>query len=179
MPELVLTGGDLAESSLAECRANPALTGIAFEQLDMLDLPYTEQFDIVVANAVAVYFHWDEYVRAAKSVARALRAGGSYLAFEWLHPFQFQDIVIHETTLGHPQGLRICFRPMARVAQIFEQAGMDQIEFLPFELPIELPMPGYDQEVVSYTQRTAEGRNLCFRGALSQPWCHLTAIKRG
>lgn len=175
IPGIEMTGGELAESSLAECRANPELSGISFERLDMLNLPYDEHFDIIVANAVAVYFYWEEYQQAARSVAKALKRGGTYLAFEWIHPFEHQDIVITETTLGHPQGLRICFRPMKKVAEVLEQAGMEPPTFLPFELPIDLPMPAYDQEVVSYTVRSAGGHNLCFRGALSQPWCHLSA----
>jgi hypothetical protein len=115
---------------------------------------------------------------AAKSVARALRDGGTYLAFEWLHPFSNQDIVITETTLSHPNGLRICSRPMPKVTEILTQAGLTEVRFMPFELPIDLPMPGYDQEVVSYTKRAADGSNLCFRGALFQPWCHVSAVKR-
>lgn len=176
-PGLSLTGADLAESSLRECRANPALEGIAFERLDMLDLPQDRGFDIIVANAVAVYFYWEEYERSLRSVAKALKPGGTYLAFEWLHPFEHQDIVITETTMGHPEGLRICFRPMKRVEGLLRKAGFSKIEFRPFDIPIELPMRGYDQEVFSYTVRSAEGRNLCFRGALSQPWCHLIAEK--
>lgn len=176
-PSLSLVGADLAESSLRECRANPALAGIEFESLDMLDLPPNEGFDIVVANAVAVYFYWEEYEKALRSVFGTLKPGGRYLAFEWLHPFEHQDIVITETTMGHPEGLRICFRPMKRVEEILRKVGFSKVEFLPFDIPIDLPMRGYDQEVFSYTVRGADGKNICFRGALSQPWCHLIAEK--
>jgi SAM-dependent methyltransferase len=177
-PNLQLTGSDLAESSLELCRANPDLRGVAFEQLDMLELGHAGEFDVVIANAVAVYFYWEEYVKAARSVCRALQAGGTYIAFEWLHPWANQDIVITETTMGHPEGLRICFRPMAKVASVMQEAGFSTVEFLPFELPIDLPKPEYDAEVVSYTVKSEVG-NLCFRGALSQPWCHMIAKKVG
>lgn len=177
VPGIELVGGELAESSLQACRANPDLEGISFERLDMLDLGYESEFDVIVANAVAVYFYWEEYAKAAQSCHRALKKGGAYLAFEWLHPFTHQDITITETTIGHPNGLRICFRPMPKVASVFEQAGFEHITFLPFELPIELPMPGLDEEVVSYTVKSADNRNLCFRGTLFQPWCHLSATK--
>jgi SAM-dependent methyltransferase len=96
-PKLILTGGDLAKSSLEECRANSELTDVEFIDLDMLDINTGANYDIVVANAVAVYFFWDEYQKAAKSVFTALADGGSYLAFEWLHPYVHQDIVINET----------------------------------------------------------------------------------
>lgn len=177
VPGLELVGGELAESSLEVCRSNPSLKGIRFERLDMLDIDYESEFDVIVANAVAVYFYWDEYAKAARSCNRALKKGGTYLAFEWLHPFKHQDITITETTIGHPKGLRICFRPMPKVASVFEEAGFKQVTFHPFELPIELPQPGFDEEVVSYTVKSADNRNLCFRGTLFQPWCHLSAIK--
>jgi len=177
VPGMELVGGELAESSLTECRANPKLHGIRFERLDMLDLACKAEFDVVIANAVAVYFYWDEYAKAARSCNRALKKGGTYLAFEWLHPFTNQDITITETTIGHPDGLRICFRPMPKVASVFEAAGFNKISFHPFELPIELPKPGFDEEVISYTVKSAENKNLCFRGTLFQPWCHMSAVR--
>ena len=177
VPGIELVGGELAESSLALCRANPKLSCIQFERLDMLDLPHEPEYDVIVANAVAVYFYWDEYAKAAQSCSRALKKGGTYLAFEWLHPFAHQDITITETTMGHPDGLRICFRPMPKVASIFKEAGFSEVSFHPFELPIELAKPGFDEEVVSYTVKSAENKNLCFRGTLFQPWCHMSAVK--
>lgn len=177
-PHLELMGADLAESSLAACASNPQLDGVRFERRDMLDLGYRDQFDIIVANAVAVYFYWDEYATAIGSVARALKPGGTYVGFEWLHPFRHQDVVITETSVGHPNGLRICFRPIPRVAEVLEAARLTDLRFIPFELPIELPMPSYDDDVFSYTVKAADGANLCFRGTLFQPWCHFTATKR-
>lgn len=143
----------------------------------MLDLGHQAEFDVIIANAVAVYFYWHEYEAAARSVARALKAGGTYMAFEWLHVFRHQDIVINETSIGHPDGLRICFRPIPKVAAVLTAAGLTDIQFFPFELPTELPLAGHDDEIVSYTVKAADGRNLCFRGTLFQPWCHLTATK--
>src|SRR6266446_962970 len=83
-PEMTLAGGELAESSLTAARGNPDLAGIAFRTMDMLDIP--GQYDCITANAVAVYFEWDEYEKALQSIAHALKPGGCYMAFEWLHP---------------------------------------------------------------------------------------------
>jgi SAM-dependent methyltransferase len=177
IPSLSLAGGDLAESSLEECRANPELDGIEFISLDMLKINTGVQYDIIVANAVAVYFLWDEYRQAAESVFNALAHGGSYLAFEWLHPFVHQDIVINETSISHPNGIRICFRPTKKVSDVFVAAGFRAVDFFPFQLPIELPPADASGEVVSYTRKSIDGENLCFRGALSQPWCHMMAFK--
>lgn len=171
-PNLSLSGCELAESSLSAARGNPSLRGVRLEHMDMLDLK--GQYDIVIANAVAVYFTWEEYEKALSSVARIVKPGGTYIAFEWLHPWANQDIVITETTMGHPEGLRICFRPMASVRRLLIKSGFSSVNFIPFELPIELAKPGYEEEVVSYTVNSDAGR-LCFRGALAQPWCHMVA----
>jgi len=175
-PEMKISGGELADSSLAEARANPELAGIVFEQMDMLDLK--GRYDCIVANAVAVYFGWDEYERALASVARALSPGGIYFAFEWLHPFDDQDLEIIETTVSHPEGLKIHFRPYGKVARLLTKYGFEDVEFHPFVLPIDLPFPGHQGDAISYTMRKDDGERLCFRGALYQPWCHMSARKR-
>lgn len=176
-PQLRLEGGDLAQSSLEQCRANPALSGAAFSSIDMMDIARREAFDIITANAVTYLFTWEDYCRAMASVVESLAPGGMYISFEWLHPFVHQDIVIYETTAWVPEGIRICARPMPKVEGFLRSIGFTAVEFLPFDLPLDLPRPGYDQEVSTYTVRAQDGRNLCFRGALFQPWCHLVARK--
>ena len=176
-PELDLTGGDLAISSLEDCRANPKLQGITFAEIDMLNIPATKPYDIIIANAVAVYFFWHEYKSAMQSVYNALAPKGVYMAFEWLHPFIHQDIVINETPISHPDGIRICFRPMQKTEMVLRDAGFAEVQFKPFEMPFDLPESDPSGEVVSFTRTTGNGERLCFRGALSQPWCHLVAKK--
>lgn len=178
-PSASLTGGDLAQSSIDKCRADPALAGIAFDILDMCDLAGVAPSDVIVANAVAVYFDWETYARAARSVCAALKPGGTYVAFEWMHPFSVQDITIIETSEWHPQGLKIHFRPMRKVEAVMREAGFCQVEFHPFELPIDLPFGGYDADVGTYTRKDENGHRMAFRGALYQPWCHLVATKAG
>jgi len=170
-------GGELAESSLKEARGNPDLEGVRFEVMDMLDLRGT--YDVIVANAVAVYFGYDEYEAAMRSIAKALKPGGTYIAFEWLHPFADQDLTIIEKSVTHPEGLKIHFRPIAKVKAILESCGFSSIAFEPFEIPIDLPFPGYTGDVATYTRTTDDGARLQFRGTLFQPWCHLSAEKRG
>lgn len=177
VPDAEYVGGDLAKSSLDECRKNPDLAGIEFEEMDILNLGAREEYDIVIANAVAVYFTWPEYEQALASVSAVLKPDGSYIAFEWLHPFTNQDLAIYETTLGHPEGIRICFRPIPKVMRKLEAVGLKDNGFMPFELPIDLPMPGYDEEVVTYTVNGQAGNRMMFRGALFQPWCHMIARK--
>lgn len=175
-PKLSLTGGELAESSLTDARANRELDGVHFQTMDMLDIP--GQYDCIIANAVAVYFGWDEYAAALRSVAKALKPGGVYIAFEWLHPYEDQDLEIVETTVSHPEGLKIHFRPYGKTARAASNAGLADIEFHPFTLPIDLPFPGYTGDAISYTVPRSDGDRMCFRGALYQPWCHMTAVKR-
>lgn len=113
-PNATYVGGDLAESSLNACRDNAELSEIKFKKLDILELESDEKYDIIIANAVAVYFTWSEYEKCLESVFNALKMGGTYIAFEWIHPYSCQDIVIYETTLMRPDGIRICFRPIKK-----------------------------------------------------------------
>jgi SAM-dependent methyltransferase len=175
-PDLVLTGGELAESSLAAARANSDLAGIEFRTMDMLDIP--GQYDCITANAVAVYFEWEEYEQALASVAKSLKPGGSYIAFEWLHPHN-QELRIVETCLSHPDGLKYWYRPFDRVSRILDKHGMHDIEFHPFFMPFDIPAPeDTSGDTVTYTKKMDNGNRISMRGALMQPWCHLVARKR-
>lgn len=177
LPQLRLVGGDLSGPAIEKCRVDPKLDGIEFALIDMLNISDVPKFDVVVANAVAVYFDWATYRKSAESVFTALRPGGAFLAFEWLHPFAVQDLTIIETSSWHPDGLKICFRPMRKVEAMLRDIGFSAIEFRPFELPIDLPVAGYDQDVITYTRKDEHGHRMAFRGALYQPWCHLIARK--
>jgi hypothetical protein len=105
-----------------------------------------------------------------------LTSGGSIIAYDFAHPFEHQNLVINETSLMHPNGLRLCFRPMKFIEEKMVMAGFEKLDFRPFEIPITLPKPEFDQEIVTYTTESDEGR-LMFRGTLYQPWCHIIARK--
>jgi cyclopropane fatty-acyl-phospholipid synthase-like methyltransferase len=171
-PNLTMTGGELAESSLTAARANPELSGVEFRTMDMLDIP--GHYDVIVANAVAVYFSWEEYEAAMRSVAKALKPGGTYLAFEWLHPHP-QDLMIIEESISHPEGLKIHFRPYEKTAKVLRSAGFKSVDFRPFEIAIDIPHNPAEKDVVTHTEMTDTGHRLQFRGALFQPWCHMVA----
>lgn len=171
-PNLELTGGELAESSLTTARSNPDLAGVNFTTMDMLNIK--GQYDVIVANAVAVYFSWEEYEAAMRSVAKALKPGGTYLAFEWLHPYP-QDLTIVETSISHPEGLKIHFRPYEKTSAVMRAAGFNSIDFKPFEIPIDIPHNPEEKDVVTHTEKMDDGERLQFRGALFQPWCHMVA----
>ena len=165
-------GGDLAESSLEACRKNKKLDGISFEALDILNLPL-EEFDVIIVNAVLYMFDDKQYNEALESIKKSMKKNGIAIIYDFAHPFDHQNIVIYETSLLHPQGLRLCFRPMKTITASITDAGFNKIEFHPFKLPIDLPKPSYDSEVVSYTLKEEGGNNMCFRGTLFQPWCHM------
>ena len=176
LPRVKMTGGDLALSSIEEARNNSELEGIDFQEMDIFNLPENE-YDIVIANAVAVYFKWPDYQKALESVYKSLKPGGIYIVFEWMHPFEHQDLMIYETSISHPDGIRICFRPIKKVAQHLKKAGFDSSDFYPFEMPFDLEKPCDDEEVVTYTINSENNDRLSFRGALYQPWCHMVAKK--
>ena len=174
VPEADYIGGDLAESSLEKCRTNPELGGIGFERLDIMTLP-SERFDVVIVNAVLYMFDEEQYDRALRSVANALKADGKTIFYDFAHPFECQNLTIYETSVMHPSGLRLCFRPMKYITEHMTAAGFAAPAFHPFDLPIDLPKPGYGEDVVTYTVDAADGARLMFRGALYQPWCHMIA----
>jgi hypothetical protein len=171
-----LTGGELAEPSLAAARTNPELAGIEFRMMDMLDIQ--GRYDCIIANAVAVYFEWEEYEKALQSVTNALNLGGTYIAFEWLHPHN-QELRIVETCQSHPDGLKYWYRPYGRVSRILDSSGMEHTEFHPFFMPFDIPEPeDKSGDTVTYTCRLDDGNRVSMRGALLQPWCHMVARKR-
>lgn len=176
LPDVELTGGDLAEPSLAECRANPDLRGIEFKTLDILELPAEAWYDIIVVNAVLYMMEDSQFDQALKSLATALRPGGSVVIFDFFHPFE-QDLSIMEVSKTHPKGLRLRFRPMSLVIRMLNAAGFANPRFRPFTLAIDLPRNPDDSELITYTVTDADGTRLPFRGTLFQPWCHLTATK--
>jgi SAM-dependent methyltransferase len=178
VPQLELSGGDLAESSLQACRANPELAGIAFDVLDLLNLPRTRSYDIVTINAVLYMMEDAQFEQALKSVAGVLQPGGSVIIFDFFHPYP-QDIHVLEVSKSHPKGLRLRFRPVGLAGKLLAAAGFYEPVFRPFNLPIDLPPTGGEGDLNTYTISAADGRKLPFRGTLFQPWCHASAIKAG
>jgi SAM-dependent methyltransferase len=176
-PNVQLFGSDLAIGSIEKCKRDSELAGISFSVADILDLSQHSKVDVVTANAVAVYFDSQTYQRALESVFNALNPRGVYIGFEWIHPFSVQELTIVETSEWNPQGLTFRFRPMKKVEQAMKEAGFESVEFKPFVLPIDLPHPGHDADVVTYTRRDEHGERLAFRGTLYQPWCHFVARK--
>jgi SAM-dependent methyltransferase len=175
-PEMALTGGELAEPSLAAARGNPELAGIEFRTMDMLDIQ--GRYDCITANAVTYLFDWPDYEKAVQSIAKALKPGGIFISFDWYHPFAGQDLAIREITPGHPDGITIHSRSLDRVGRIFDKAGLDNFESHPFVIPIDLPEPeDKSGDPITYTVKQESGGRLCMRGALFQPWCHVVATK--
>jgi len=175
-PDLDLVGGDLMRAHLDACRTDPELTGVAFAEMDALDLGVEAAYDVVVVNAVLYLFAPPELERALGSIARALRPGGHLVAFDLFHPFG-QELTITEVSATHPEGLTLHFRSYAAVGAALTRAGFPAHEITPFRIPIDLPRPADDDEIVSYTVPDAAGARLLFRGTLHQPWCHTVATR--
>lgn len=170
-PDLRLTGGDLIAGHLEECRADPGLAGITFAEIDALAIGRTAAWDLIVMNAVLYLFTPDQFARALSSVARALRPGGALLVFDLFHPFG-QELTITEASETHPEGLTLHFRSYAGVEAAARRAGFGRPRITPFRIPIDLPRPDDDDQIISYTVPAADGERLLFRGTLHQPWCH-------
>lgn len=173
---LQLTGGELAESSLAAARENAELARAKLEKMDMLAIPYAGEFDVIVSNAVTYLFDDAQFETACRSVRAALKPGGSWIDFEWFSPHNGQRYTINEISESHPLGLNIHVRPYGHVAKILHATGFERESFEPFDIPIDLPMQNPDGAPITYTIK-ADGQRLQFRGAIYQPWCHLVASR--
>ncbi|RJQ83011.1 MAG: class I SAM-dependent methyltransferase [Desulfobacteraceae bacterium] len=175
-PQLILTGGDLSESSLKVCRTNQELKEVEFEVMDLLNLPSGAGYNIITINAVLYMMDDTQFESAMRSVAGALKPGGTMIAFDFFHPYP-QDLHINEISSSHPYGLRLRFRPIDMVRKVLAQTGLKNSVFRPFTLPFDLAVSGAPEDLITYTVPTLEGKNLPFRGTLFQPWCHMTAVR--
>ena len=176
-PQAKLAGCDLSVSSVEACRNDPDLDGIEIQVADALTLTGPARYDAVCLNAMAFYFGDAEFEQLLSTAWSLLRDGGCLVAFDWFTPFRHQQIQVIEKSLGHPDGVSYHIRSTDLVEQMLQKTGFSGGDFHPFELPIDLPFPGTDGEVVSYTHRTEAGERLCFRGVLFQPWFHVLARK--
>lgn len=182
-PGLSLMGADLTVEQVEACRRETDLAGIEFAVMDLLELGVERQFDRIVANAVAYLLTPEEYQKAMHSISRALKPGGYYLAYEWLHPHP-QELQIIEWGSSHPNGLKMHMRSYNTVRGYMAAAGFEDVQFHPFKIPIDLTgektckdaADGFE-DLNTYTVRTETGERIMFRGALAQPWCHLIARK--
>ncbi len=172
--DLHLTGGELMPSHLETCRRDPELEGVNLARIDALDIGRRDAFDVIVMNAVLYLFELPQLERALANVARALRPGGTFAVFDLFHPFG-QELAITETSATHLEGLTLHFRPYETIRRALDHAGFAETTITPFRIPIDLPRPEGDDDIISYTVPAADGERLLFRGALFQPWCHLTA----
>lgn len=174
-PKLELTGGELAESSLAIAQQNPELEGVRLQKMDMLAI--SGKYDVIVSNAVTYLFDDALYEQAARSVHAALAPGGAWIDFEWFNPFHDQRLTIREYTPSHPGGLDIHVRPYEQVTETLKGVGFHTLDFRPFEIGIDLPHKGFAGAPETHTIPTTTGERLQFRGTLYQPWCHLLASR--
>ena len=175
-PGLDLVGGDALSSVVEECRRNPDLSGILFEQMDVLSLGRRHEFDVVIANAVLSILTDKEFRVALEQIGGALKPKGWLVAFDWMHAFE-QELAILERSKERPEGMMLHFRPYSKLREILQPLGMGRVTFHPFEIGVDLEHSKDASDLKSYTIRTDGGKRMSFRGTLFQPWCHLVAQK--
>lgn len=177
LPTARLAGGDLAAEVIAQNQADPDLAGIDFFVMDMLDFVSDSLFDVVITNAATYCLDFKQYPTAMANIAKALKPGGWYVGFDWFHPME-QELVIVEYSRVFPKGHTLTSRSHGFVESAFADAGLEAPRFRDFDIPIDLPVPPR-QSTTTHTVRTEQGKRLCFRGTLFQPWAFVTAKKRG
>ena len=177
LPQAELAGYDIVDAVIERNRRNTGLAGIAFHAADILDFTPDRQFDLVITNAMIGTLQ--DVAAALRNIAAMLKPGGRYVCFDWFHPYP-HELVIGETSAVFPHGVRFYFRSYAAMTALLKDCGLADVEFRPFDIAIDLPRPdpqGPDA-LVSYTVRGEDGRRLSLKGAIFQPWCHMTARKK-
>jgi ubiquinone/menaquinone biosynthesis C-methylase UbiE len=176
LPQLQLEGADIVASIIAANTEAPDLKGIRFSVLNMLEMPADRQFDVVVANAALPFFNEEEFERAIENLGRCVKRGGLFAVFDFFHPFD-ELITVIERSKAHPLGMKSHFRSYIDVRRAVLSAGLEEPEFDPWIIPVDLPRPSDPADMTSYTVRLEDGERLLFRGAVYQPWCHMTALR--
>ena len=181
MPGAELVGGDLMTPVVEQCRRDPALQGIQFDEMDVLDIPSGQPFDVITANAITYLFEPETYRKCCLSLGKALRPGGYFIGYELTCPGTEQRRIT-EPSAWHPNGLTLWLRSEMSVADTLRDAGFSHVTVEPFDIPIDLPRPApgskAEASFETYTIREAgTGRRLMFRGTLYQPWAHIRARK--
>jgi SAM-dependent methyltransferase len=176
-PTMKLVGGDLSDLQIESCKNNLSLKSIEFRVADITNLNYEAEFDYVIANAVLCGLEDDDFSLAAESISKALKPEGALIAFDWFHPWK-QELTILEKSGNLPEGYVLHFRSYNRVRELLSLGGYQSINFMPFEIKINLPQPDFQTNFLeTYTIPTSSGELLQFRGVINQPWNHMLARK--
>lgn len=176
LPHLALTGGDYSEQQIDQCKTDPSLQNITFKRMSITQLNNERDFDFVVTSATLYAFDDYGFQKSAEAIWKALKPGGTLISFDYYHPFP-QDLAIIEKSDLFPLGNPLHFRSYASTGKTLQHVGFGKVEFQAFDIPIDLPFdPG--KPIQTHTDALTNGKRVMFRGALSQPWCHLIATKR-
>lgn len=176
-PKFSLVGGDLSSLQIEHCNNQPELSDIEFKLIDATNIGTKNGYDIIILNAVLFSLDDDAFNSALNSIFAALKPDGVLIAFDLFHEWK-QDLTIIEKSGSIPEGFVLRFRPIDVVKHNLKKAGFLSATFEPFEIPIDLPKPPSDtNRLETYTISTVDKNRIQMRGCLSQPWCHLIAIK--
>lgn len=175
-PNLEYWGGDIQPEVIDRCRKEPSLAGIHFEIMNGRDMSAWPSYDVIVANAVLFRFDEQSYLEICTQLARHLKNDGVLFAFDFHHRHE-QDLTIVERSTWHPEGLTLNFRSMKTTTSLLTRAGFRDVRYHPFNIGIDLPAHKDPVNIGTFTKKTVDGERIQFRGALAQPWCHLTARK--
>ena len=178
-PKCKLSGCDSNEDAISICSNEPNLKDVSFHISDIEKLTETQnKYDIITASALLAVFEGKAFFKVIENISQLLNSGGWFFAFDWFHSFE-QEIVWVEKNVNCPEGLPpMVFRPYSQVEAACKEAGLSNLEFHPFQIPIDLEKPSSPESVQSYTVKSENGDRMIFRGGLYQPWCHFAAQKK-
>jgi SAM-dependent methyltransferase len=173
-----LSGCDVSPQALERARRTSALAGISFKQMSILKPSRgPAAWDVVVLSAVLQAFDDYDIMDAVKGMAYLVKPGGSLILFDWFHPFH-QILSITEQSLNMPGGYTFYMRPYLEFESALRLNGFTDVAFQPFVIKQDLALTRNTLTTLdTHTVKQEDGERMCFRGALYQPWCHVTARK--
>ncbi|MBG05666.1 MAG: hypothetical protein CMM59_16495 [Rhodospirillaceae bacterium] len=164
---------------------DPELSQIDAILANIVDTPLARKWDVASTVAVTCMFPQHEFESLMTAVSQLIKPGGYYVGWEMFHHID-QELEIKETHQG--DSCLLCIRSIEYVANFFKSIGLNNIEFIPFEMPFDMaPVTGSiawagkstdirAAHLKSHTVNTDDGR-YSFRGSMYQPWCHVIARK--
>ena len=172
-----LHGLDLSKESIEYCKSQDYLKQINFFQDDITKFHSKVPYHVITAIAVTCLLDDNQLEKALNSIYNSLEVSGVYIGFEWINPFNFQNLTIVETNEWNPQGYTIRMRTKKTLEDMIKKVGFKSISYQPFNLPFDIEKPGYEKDVLTYTVKNEDNERMAFRGILYQPWHHFVVKK--
>jgi len=182
--DLRLFGQDLSVELIDNNVKDSKLDNITFFQGDLLDsnlkLDNAQGYDFVVVSAVLQTLSTlRDYEDALRRLSEVVSQSGFLILFEgFFDSIAVNSITAHlDYSANHSNfidSMQYTYLSYNYTRQILESAGLTNVRFQPFHVPIKLERE-FGNPKKSFTVTTENGINLSMIEVISQPWCFCIA----